>query len=278
MDRALAETVILGLHTNVDYLRAVLAAPEVLAGTADTTLLDRIGGASGEQGDSEQRLPGALIAAALTRHAQAWTDDLWHQPSGWRLGRAEPVEYTYSSGDQVHRVLVTGPPTAARVEGAATIDGPEHSDARFGTISQSAVDSCSHQLRLDGVVRRVWVWEGTDGTWVRLNGRTTVLTRPRDAPAASGPGAVSGPELRTPMPGTVVAVHVHPGAPVEPGDLVVTVEAMKMEHQIRAASAGTISLDVAVGDLVRTDQVLGVVSGPESPQDTAEPSAVIHKI
>jgi acetyl-CoA/propionyl-CoA carboxylase, biotin carboxylase, biotin carboxyl carrier protein len=66
------------------------------------------------------------------------------------------------------------------------------------------------------------------------------------------------------MPGTVVAVPVEAGARVEAGDTVVVVEAMKMEHRLVAPVAGTVTVHVAAGDLVRLDQLVARVDADES--------------
>ena len=76
-------------------------------------------------------------------------------------------------------------------------------------------------------------------------------------------GPVS-PELRTQMPGTVVAVAVADGDTVEAGDTIVTVEAMKMEHALTAPVSGTVRIEVAVGDLVRRDQVVAHIEAHEA--------------
>jgi propionyl-CoA carboxylase alpha chain len=69
------------------------------------------------------------------------------------------------------------------------------------------------------------------------------------ADAAGGPVA--------PLPGTVIAVHVSPGDAVADGDVLVVMEAMKMEHSIKATSAGTVGdVRVAVGDRVDAGDVL----------------------
>ncbi len=65
------------------------------------------------------------------------------------------------------------------------------------------------------------------------------------------------------MPGTVVTVQVQDGAAVEPGQPLVTVEAMKMEHSMLASVAGTVTIHVAVGDQVRQGQVVATIEPHE---------------
>ena len=62
---------------------------------------------------------------------------------------------------------------------------------------------------------------------------------------------------RSPVAGLVVRVHVEPGQEVEAGELLMVLEAMKMETNITAAAAGKVqSVDVAPGDAVKLDQIL----------------------
>jgi acetyl-CoA/propionyl-CoA carboxylase biotin carboxyl carrier protein len=88
--------------------------------------------------------------------------------------------------------------------------------------------------------------------------------------AREGAAAASDPELRAPMPGAVVAVHVADGGEVAAGDRIVTIEAMKMEHPVIAPHAGAVRLDVGVGDQVRRDQVLAHVSLTETSHEAVE--------
>jgi acetyl-CoA/propionyl-CoA carboxylase biotin carboxyl carrier protein len=69
----------------------------------------------------------------------------------------------------------------------------------------------------------------------------------------------ASPDVRSPMPGTVVSIAVTSGQEVEPGQPLVSVEAMKMEHQLAAAVAGTVQLHVALGALVKADQIVATV-------------------
>jgi acetyl-CoA/propionyl-CoA carboxylase biotin carboxyl carrier protein len=62
------------------------------------------------------------------------------------------------------------------------------------------------------------------------------------------------------MPGAVIAVHVSPGAAVETGDPIVTLEAMKMEHVVVASAPGRVAdLLVAAGDQVTRGQLLATI-------------------
>ncbi len=83
--------------------------------------------------------------------------------------------------------------------------------------------------------------------------------------AASGPrlggGGGGGDTLPSPLQGTVLKVAVEPGAAVEEGALVCVIEAMKMENEITAHKAGTVSeLPIAVGAAVATGDTLAVIT------------------
>jgi acetyl-CoA/propionyl-CoA carboxylase biotin carboxyl carrier protein len=72
----------------------------------------------------------------------------------------------------------------------------------------------------------------------------------------TGTGARPG-EIRSPMPGTVIALGTEAGAAVSAGQVLVIVEAMKMEHALRAGADGTVSaVHVAVGQKVALDELL----------------------
>jgi acetyl-CoA/propionyl-CoA carboxylase biotin carboxyl carrier protein len=74
---------------------------------------------------------------------------------------------------------------------------------------------------------------------------------PRKAGAAAGASKASGDSLTTPMQGTIVKVAVEDGAIVAAGDLIVVLEAMKMEQPLNAHKAGTVTgLSATVGEVV----------------------------
>lgn len=79
---------------------------------------------------------------------------------------------------------------------------------------------------------------------------------PAAAPAAASTG---GNEVISPMPGNILKVNMSEGASVQSGDVILILEAMKMENEIVAPCAGTVSFKVKAGDTVDTDQLLAEV-------------------
>lgn len=75
------------------------------------------------------------------------------------------------------------------------------------------------------------------------------------APAAS----TGGEQVISPMPGNILKVNVSEGQQVNAGDVILILEAMKMENEIVASCAGTVSVKVKAGDTVDTDQLLAEI-------------------
>ena len=101
-----------------------------------------------------------------------------------------------------------------------------------------------------------------------MQGITQSFTTARTRSLTAATGVVD-PELRSPMPGTVVALAAEPGAVVTEGEPVVVVEAMKMEHVVRASAAGRVDVRVSVGDRVERGDLLAVVRAKESGERAA---------
>ncbi len=253
LDAALADTVVLGLRTNVAFVRALLAHPDVVAGRLDTGLVER---------DLETLVADELPADApavfgLAALAEAWADpvDLWDAPTGWR-GTRPPAPLVWRVGTAAQHqagvdVVVTGTPAAARVavDGGAT---------RSGVVETTADGDLL--VTLDGRTRH-WSYAHAGRTrWLGREGAAWPLTEADPAAFASAE-AEAVAEVRSPMPGTVIAVHALAGDHVTAGDPVVVVEAMKMEHTLTAPRTGNLKdILVAVGDQVALDQVLAVVA------------------
>jgi 3-methylcrotonyl-CoA carboxylase alpha subunit len=105
---------------------------------------------------------------------------------------------------------------------------------------------------VDGSRRRLaFASSHGDATWVYLDGRVHVV--PLESRASRGAGRQDDElAMAAPMPATVVAVNVVPGQPVAPGEVLIMLEAMKMEVAIKAPREGTVkSVACHAGELVQ---------------------------
>ena len=252
LDRALADTAVLGVTTNVEFLRFLLADRDVAAGRLDTGLLDRrtTDFAAAQPGDDE------LIAAAAYKWLLSWPTparSLWEVPSGWRMGQHAATVARLHAGDRTDHVSLTGTPHAA----TAVVEGGE-TDTLTATL-----DGDRLTVTLDGV-RTAYLVAAADGRiWLARQGHTAVVDEVREAPVRPDDEHSGDAELVSPMPGSVVAVGVEDGATVEAGAVVVAVEAMKMEHALTAPVDGVVDLLVAVGDQVKVGQPLARITAGE---------------
>jgi len=100
--------------------------------------------------------------------------------------------------------------------------------------------------------RLAWAVRDRGATWVFVEGRAYRLADATNARPSSASADDSALALSAPMPATVTAVHVSPGQAVKTGDVLITLEAMKMELPIVAPHDGTVrSVACTVGDLVQ---------------------------
>ena len=115
-------------------------------------------------------------------------------------------------------------------------------------------------VTVDGL-RTDYTVAAADGRlWLAAAGRAVAVSEVREAPVRPDDEHRGDAELVSPMPGSVVALGVSDGDAVDAGTLVVTVEAMKMEHPLTAPVAGVVELLVAVGDQVKVGQPLARIT------------------
>jgi propionyl-CoA carboxylase alpha chain len=259
---ALRRARIHGLTTNRDLLVASLLHPDFLAGTADTRFYTQHDPAQLTRSaglDPELGAVAAALADAAAERAHATT--LSGIPSGFRNVPSGFQRRTYAAGELEL-------PVGYRF----TREGAELEQLPAG-VSRLALLSGRPDgvvLEVDGVRRQYTVGrfptgdidsvvvEGADGS-VTL----TTVARFLDPSTQLHAGA-----LVAPMPGTVVRVAVEEGATVEPGQPLLWLEAMKMEHAVTAPATGVVTqLPVVVGQQVEQGMVLAVVgdegAGPE---------------
>ena len=261
LDEALARTTVLGVTTNLTWLRTLLADPDVRAGRLDTGLIARLG-------VGEQHVPDDVVVAAalagLLRLPDG--DDAFDTLGGFRLGgepaparwtlvpvgveHAEPVDVAIRGrADAATVALGEGDPRP--VVGTAVADGGERSDGKMSGIV----------VTLDGVTRRYRTALTGDGVlWIARDGGTWAL-RERERLSAARSAQASDGTVTSPMPGTVTVVEVELNQQVDAGQRLVVVEAMKMEHVLTAPVAGTVTeLTAKAGATVALDAPLVTVT------------------
>jgi 3-methylcrotonyl-CoA carboxylase alpha subunit len=159
---------------------------------------------------------------------------------GTRVSR--PVPLRHGGHDVDATLALTGGAAALetdgrRVEAAVARDGPW---IEIGSGGRALRAATARDAR---------------GIWVSLEGRVYLF----EVAPARGAGAaapeVTG-ELRAPMTGRVASVEARAGERVEEGQLLLTIEAMKMEFKVLAPAGGTVAIDCAAGDRVELGQLL----------------------
>jgi acetyl-CoA/propionyl-CoA carboxylase biotin carboxyl carrier protein len=256
LDRALSRTAVLGVQTNVEFLRFLLADERVRAGDLDTALLDErlVDFAPLPAPDDVLAAGGLFRQWALARRAAG---NPWAGPAGWRVGGgAAPVRTAMQTPLRSETVSVWGLPEAASVQVG---DG----EIRSASVQ---VTKARMNVTLNGL-RREYHWAEADRhLWIADERGTWHLREAEEHKIHRAVGERQA-EVISPMPGNVIAVQAASGTEVSEGDVVVVVEAMKMEHSLTAPVSGRVEVLVSVGDQVKVEQVLARLT-PASQTDT----------
>ncbi len=254
---ALARSRIEGPKSNIEFLERLVRHPAVVDATIDTGYLDR---------HLDQVLPGArmaspellaagaaalLLAEAAQVHAEAARsaepDSPWSLADSWRGGH---------TGDRLLVLEAPGGRVELHVAGSAG-----SYDIRLGgtriEVRDAQLGADSLSLRINGQLRRFLCQ--LDGSRALLHDGVERWSL-QQRPSFEFEGEASGGDedrLRAPMPGRIVLVHVEAGASVEGEQVLLVMEAMKMELSLRAPRAGVVeAVQVAAGDFVEADAVL----------------------
>jgi 3-methylcrotonyl-CoA carboxylase alpha subunit len=224
--RALDELEIVGVKTNRALLHGILGDAVFRQGgvATDYLVLRKDELRFGEPDADELDL---LLAAVWLTTRVTGEDALWTDSRGWRLGA--PASCTWRFGDRSVTLQAAGHDRFRGLVGGREIDL---------LLLERGADAFTAEV--DGRVqaRRV-VEEGRDLHLFTGGRHVTLRAASTDDTLQAGEGGEEG-SLLTPLPGTIVAVHVGKGDKVERGAPLVTVEAMKMEHTLTAPYAGVV--------------------------------------
>ncbi|MEO5670203.1 MAG: acetyl/propionyl/methylcrotonyl-CoA carboxylase subunit alpha [Ramlibacter sp.] len=241
LDEALARTHIVGISTNVQFLRYVARSPSFAQGNLDTALIPREQAVLFNQEPLGLALAGAAaVAQALLNEQSAQGADPFSRRDGWR-----------SHGLTVRRFQFEfhGEPAAASLtylhDGALNLTVGEASGVLRFTDTPRGIDIAFAGERFTA---SVYASGETDHVF-SARGATQILAI--DLLAHAGEGVADTGRLTAPMPGKVVSFSVKAGDTVKKGQALAVMEAMKMEHTIAAPGDGVVAeLMYAPGDQV----------------------------
>jgi 3-methylcrotonyl-CoA carboxylase alpha subunit len=248
--RALAETAVLGVGTNLEFLSRVAAHPEFMSGAIDTGFIERHRGALMPP---RRPAPDTVLAAAALSRILAREDiakaaasrsgdpsSPWAWVDGWRLNGRGHQELIFRDGTEERLVR------ARRQAGSWLLHLDDRGILAEGELRADAALS----MLLDGVRTKLTVLDHGAETSVFLDGESWRLIEVDPLAARVGKDPTAG-RLTAPMPGRVAQVMVEPGTSVRRGQPLIVIEAMKMEHTVTAPADGVVeAVRFAPGDLV----------------------------
>jgi propionyl-CoA carboxylase alpha chain len=252
--RALETTRLQGITHNRDFLVATLRTPEFLAGDTTTDFIERVDPPR-SHAPSPSELVDAVIAAAMhAQHQRRMSAKvLADMPSGWRNSVMPPERVTYTSGDTEINLEYK-----SRRDGTFELSvGESNCRVQLFGAGDGEIDLAIDNRRIRASVTAAgnrWLVHGPSGD-IEL----TELPRFPEAGLAEFTGG-----LYAPMPSRVISTEVAVGDKVAAGQLLMILEAMKMEHRITAPVDGTVAdIKVSEGEQVDNGAMLVVLDTDE---------------
>jgi 3-methylcrotonyl-CoA carboxylase alpha subunit len=239
---ALGEFHVAGVSTNLGFLQALIAHRSTQANAVDTSFIEREIDALIRQ-QPFGALEMAAAAAAILAEEQGSDPSPWSDQSGWML-----------AGERKRRVVLRDAhggahEAALRYAKRGLLLGAQN-------FSFKTEEPCIFDISLDGAQSKVFAAKHGDSIGIGTrNGRFRLTCADRFAEAEMEHAA--GGHITAPMPGNIIGIHAKTGEILERGQPVLTLEAMKMEHALKASARGKLmTLRCAVGDFVPEGAVL----------------------
>ncbi len=248
MEAALAATQLVGLHTNVAFLRRTVASQSFARADLDTALIERERAALFDAAPLPTALLGAAVAAHVLAEEAALEDhDPWSRRDGWRMHGSARRDLHLDVNQQRRIVSVE-----------RHHDGALHlvAEGERQVLQARALGDARHDVMLGETRHTLAVHaRGERMAVFAAEGSAQILLV--DPIAHAGEGAASGGSLTAPMPGKIIAIHVKAGDAVKQGQALAVMEAMKMEHTIAAPRDGVVAqVHYAAGDPVAEGSAL----------------------
>jgi 3-methylcrotonyl-CoA carboxylase alpha subunit len=243
LHRALSEVEIVGVATNRALLTSVLADREFRRGAVGTDFLNvrRAKLLFGEPAAAGLDIAlGAVWCAAKNTGINA----LWEDSRGWRLAAPAGTTWRFAEGNAVVEAT-------ASEEYLVRVSKDDYAVRVLSRSADLLLVECQGQRQ------SISVFDANPLLHLFSDGRHVVLHLERTDDALQVAGDSEQGSLLTPLPGTIVAVHVATGQQVARGTPLVTVEAMKMEHTLTAPYDGVVSrIAYTLTDRVQAGAVL----------------------
>jgi geranyl-CoA carboxylase alpha subunit len=243
--RAVQDSVLLGVQSNQRLLASLLDHPQFAGGDFSTGFIAQHFSAHACLQPHAPDAQHLAIATALLYQASAQAHPA--PLCGWRNNASVPLHYRIGLEDQDWPVaLLAIPGEPLRIQAAErTLELKIiHCDGRWAT------------LEIDGIRQRHAYRLETGRLWLFTRPGSLQFTDRTQAPVSSQANVSSG-TLKAPMDGAIVDVLVNEGSKVTKGQLLVVLEAMKMEHPLKSGVDGVLKrLQVKVGDQVKNRQIL----------------------
>jgi geranyl-CoA carboxylase alpha subunit len=239
---------LLGVNANQRFLLNLLEHPEFIAGNTSTAFITEQFSADASLSTQPPAPAELALAAALLYQSSAQRCSPLPEMHGWSNNTSIPVRFMLAHNNDIHTIEVV----ASRESGYLDVHTGLHS-LRIRLLEKYGA-SCI--IELDGVRQRRACLLAGSTLWLYGKDGNVQLTDVSHQPTAAAANSHSN-QVLAPMDGAVTEIMTEAGSSVHKGQILVRMEAMKMEHVLRAPMDGIVSnLSVSEGQQVRNRQLL----------------------
>ena len=234
MLQALAQTQIVGVHSNVDFLSRLMQDEAFATADLDTGLIERRRDMLIPEPTQSPDEALACAVAAVLLEEEGIDQDPWSIKDCWRLGGDYRRRFVWVDGERQRQVswLQSGRSQKLDVEGRCVDVSWTGRRIANGTIQLN--------MRVMDAQRTATVQKQGASVDIFLDGRHRVLFLLDPLVQATQGMTSQEGSLTAPMPGKIIALHVKQGQAVKKGEALLVMEAMKMEHVVFAPTDGVI--------------------------------------